>query len=209
MRSLTQLVSISFFLAATTAGNKILFFDEAGCDSVSSSGCQNIGEATCCFSKGGGKAVSISKGPLDVAIGWFEDFSADNLCGVSTCTAGGSGTICCVADLAEYTGGSFYTIRSDMSSASAEQQKCTSSQEPNIFGVVLSDGQHLMIGHDEAKARSASFAELHEAFKKVPPADAEAWLLQNGATLSANDSPITETIVVVSNSLSYLANPHH
>jgi hypothetical protein len=33
----------------------------------------------------------------------------------------------------------------------AEEQKCTSSQAIDVFGVTVGDGQHLMIGHDEAK----------------------------------------------------------
>ncbi|KAI1670829.1 hypothetical protein Ptr902_08170 [Pyrenophora tritici-repentis] len=83
-----------------------------------------------------------------------------------------------------------------MSRASAEEQKCTLSQEFNVFGVTIGDGQHLMIGHNEAKARSASFTELHEAFKKVAPADAKAWLLQNGAVVVSDDGLITQIIKV-------------
>jgi hypothetical protein len=130
----------------------------------------------------------------------------NNLCGLSACTAGGSGNLCCLADLFEYTGGSFYTIRNKMSRASAEEQECTSSQAINVFGITIGNGQHLKIGQDEANARSASFTELHEAFQKVAPADAEAWLLQNGAVVVSDGGPITQTIKVVSNLISYFAN---
>lgn len=92
-----------------------------------------------------------------------------------------------------------------MSRASAEEQKCTSSQATNVFGVTIGNGQHLKIGQDEANARSASFTELHEAFQKVAPADAEAWLLQNGAVV-VSDGPITQTIKAVSDLLSYFLN---
>lgn len=130
----------------------------------------------------------------------------NNLCGLSACTAEGSRNLCCLPDLAEYTSGSFYIIPFKMSRASAEEQKCTSSQAIDVFGVTIGDGQHLMIGHSEVKARSASFTELHEAFKKVAPADAEAWLLQNGAVVISDGGPITQTIKVVSNLLSYFTN---
>jgi hypothetical protein len=130
----------------------------------------------------------------------------NNLCGLSACTAGGSGSLCCLVDLAEYTGGSFYTIPSKMSRASAEEQKCTSSQAFDIFGVAIGNGQCLQISQDVAKARSASFTELHEAFQKVAPADTKAWLLQNGAVVVSGGGPITQTIKVVSNLLSYFAN---
>ena len=93
-----------------------------------------------------------------------------------------------------------------MSRAPAEEQKCTSSQEFNVFGVTIGNGQHLKIGQDEAKARSASFTELHEAFKKVAPADAEAWLLQNGAVVVSDSGPITQTIKVVGTLLSYFGD---
>jgi hypothetical protein len=130
----------------------------------------------------------------------------NSLCGLSACTAEGSRNFCCLLDLAEYTSGSFYIIPFKMSRASAEEQKCTSSQAIDVFGVTIGDGQHLVIGHDEVKARSASFTELHEAFKKVAPADAEAWLLQNGAVVVSDGGPITQTIKVVSNLLSYFTN---
>ena len=205
MRSLGRLVFTFSSLAAITAGNRILFYNQERCDSEFR-GCDKIGAATCCISSVGNRAVLISKAPLDVAIGWFENFNTDNYCGVNACSAGGEGNLCCLADLAEYTGASFYTIGSKMSRASAEEQKCTSSQEVNVFGVTIGDGQHLMIGQNEAKARSASFTELHEAFQKVAPADAEAWLLQNGAVVVSDAGPITQTVKVVSNLLSYFAD---
>jgi hypothetical protein len=128
----------------------------------------------------------------------------NNLCGRSACTAGGSENICCLVDLAEYIGDCFNTIPSKMSRASAEEQKCTSSQAIDVFGIRIGDGQHLIISHDAVKARSASFTELHEAFKKVAPADAEAWLLQNGAVAVPDGGPITQIIRVVSNLLRFL-----
>ena len=129
-----------------------------------------------------------------------------NLCGLSACTVGSSRNLCCLADLAEYISDSFYTISNKMSRASAEEQKCTSSQAIDVFGITIGNGQHLEIGQEEAKARSASFTELHEAFKKVAPADAEAWLLQNGAVVVSDGDPITQTIKVVSNLLSHFTN---
>lgn len=93
-----------------------------------------------------------------------------------------------------------------MSHASADPQTCTSNQAINIFGIGIGNGQLLQIGHDEAKARSASFTELHEAFKRVAPADAKAWLLQNGAVVVLDGGPVTQTIRVVSRGLSYLVN---
>jgi hypothetical protein len=199
MRSLIQLAFTFSSLAAITAGNLIRFFAEENCRTPSFGGCERIGEATCCFSRQGGKSVIVSKEANQVAVAFFEDFNSDNYCGISHCGAGGEGLLCCSADLAEYTGAAFYTIRSKMSIASAQEQKCTSTQEFNVFGVTLSDGQHLKIGHDEAKARSASFDELYEAFKKVASADAEAWLLKNGAVVVSDDGPITQTIHVVCN----------
>lgn len=89
-----------------------------------------------------------------------------------------------------------------MSCASAEEQKCTSHQEADVFGVTIGNGQHLMISQDEAKAHSTSLTELHEAFQKVAPADAKAWLLQNGAVVVSDAGPITQTIKAVSNLLS-------
>lgn len=74
----------------------------------------------------------------------------------------------------------------------------TSTQEVNVFGTTIGDGQCLMINKDAAKARSTSFAELYKAFQKVAPADAKAWLLQNGAVVVPDGGPITETIIVVS-----------
>ena len=70
MRSLSQLVFTFPSFAAITEGNQILFYSEERCDS-SFGGCQNNGASTCCYSNTGGKAVRISKGPLDVAIGWY------------------------------------------------------------------------------------------------------------------------------------------
>lgn len=89
-----------------------------------------------------------------------------------------------------------------MSSTSTNPQKPTSSQQANVFGITLANGQHLQIGEDEAKARSASFTELHKAFQNVAPDDAEAWLRENGAVV-VSDGPITETVIVVSNLLGY------
>jgi hypothetical protein len=206
MRSLIQLAFTFSSLAAITAGNLIRFYAEENCASPSYGGCEKIGDRTCCISRQGGKSVVISKTSLDIAIAFFEDFNTDNYCGIQHCGAGGEGLLCCSADLAEYTGAAFYTISSKMSRDSAEEQKCTSTQEFNVFGVTLGGGQHLKIGHDEANARSASFDELHEAFKKVAPADAEAWLLKNGAVVVSDDGPITQTIKVVSNLLSCFAN---
>jgi hypothetical protein len=100
--------------------------------------------------------------------------STNNLCGHSACTAGGSKNICCLVDLAKYISDCFNTIPSKMSRTSAKEQKCTSSQAINIFGIRISNGQHLIISHNAVKARSASFTKLHEAFKKVAPANAEA-----------------------------------
>lgn len=48
-----------------------------------------------------------------------------------------------------------------------------------------------MIGPDQVEAHPASFTELHEAFKKVAPADAQAWLLKNGAVVVSDADPIT------------------
>jgi hypothetical protein len=81
--------------------------------------------------------------------------------------------------------------------AAASQQKCTSSQEVNMFGMKTGDDELLIIGHDEARAHSASFAELREAYKKVAPGDAEAWLLRNGAVRVPAGGPVTQTIRVV------------
>jgi hypothetical protein len=66
-----------------------------------------------------------------------------------------------------------------------------------MFGIHTGDGQLLTIGPDEVRAHSASFAELYEAYKKVAPGDAEAWLVRNGAVRVADGGPVTQTIRVV------------
>ncbi|KAJ4366858.1 hypothetical protein N0V83_007386 [Neocucurbitaria cava] len=88
-----------------------------------------------------------------------------------------------------------------MSRASADEQKCTPHQEANVFGVTIGDGQHLMISQNEAKARSTSFTKLHEDFQTVAPADAKAWLLQNGAVVVSGAGPITQTVEVNSETI--------
>lgn len=93
-----------------------------------------------------------------------------------------------------------------MAQTSAEAQKCTSRQGLDVFGVTIGDDQHLVIGYNESKARSTSFTELHKAFEKVAPADAEAWLLQNGAVVVSDGGPFTPMIKVACKLLSYFAN---
>jgi hypothetical protein len=86
-----------------------------------------------------------------------------------------------------------------MSHAStAEQQKCTSSQATDMFGMHIGDGELLIIGTDEAKALSTPFTDLRKAFRKVAPGDAETWLVQHGAVRVPDGGPITQTIRVVS-----------
>jgi hypothetical protein len=85
-----------------------------------------------------------------------------------------------------------------MSRASvADQQKCTSSQATDMFGMHIGDGELLIIGADEAKALSTPFTDLQKAFEKVAPGDAEAWLVRNGAVRVPDGGPITQTIRVV------------
>jgi hypothetical protein len=85
-----------------------------------------------------------------------------------------------------------------MSLATADQQKCTSSQAIDMFGMHIGDGQLLIIGTDEANALSTPFEELREAFRKVAPGDEEAWLVRHGAVRVPDGGPITQTIRVVS-----------
>lgn len=192
----TNPILLSFSsLLALVSGNAIRFYSSQGSCSNGYSGCENLNANVCCVPNSARYSVSISKAPLDVAVGWFEE---DDLnCGQSVCTAGGSGTLCCAGQsIPRYTGGSFYTIRNKMRRDTAE--KCTSTQAANVFGIAVGDGQYLQIGASEVKART-TFDALHATFQDLAPADAKAWLEENGAVL-VKDNEITQTIVAVSTS---------
>jgi hypothetical protein len=74
-------------------------------------------------------------------------------------------------------------------------EKCTSTQDTNVFGVALGDGQYLQISLAEVKAKS-TFDALYAIFQDVAPGDAKAWLEENGAVL-VMDQPITQMITAV------------
>jgi hypothetical protein len=77
-------------------------------------------------------------------------------------------------------------------------EKCTSTQDTDMFGFALGDGQYLQIPLADVKAKS-TFDALHATFEDVAPGDAKAWLEENGAVL-VKDQAITQTVVAVSTS---------
>jgi hypothetical protein len=196
MRFTTATLATFSSLLALVSSNAIRFYTTKGSCGSAYSGCENIGANVCCTTSSAKWSVSISKAPLDVAVGWFEDNSLD--CGESYCTAGGSGTLCCISSgvVPGYTGGSFYTISGKMRRDTAE--KCTTTQEANVFGVAVADGQFLQISHAEVKGKS-TFDALHAAFQEVAEGDAKTWLEKNGAVV-VTDKVVTQTVQAVSQS---------
>jgi len=174
-------------LLSIAKANDIIFYEINTCNSGAFSGCFGVSQNVCCYTvtEGEAAAISISKGPLDFATMW-----SGGGCSVQQCSAGGSGTFCCVWNLVDLlTGGLFVTL----SSKRDEPQpavNCTERMEANVFGYLSDDGGAWQILADDVKD---AFAGLHEEFIAITSENKTEWLQAHGAVYRAqlHDGPVT------------------
>lgn len=188
MRFANALVLTFSSIVAVASANDIIFYFERHCDgNVQIEACRGIGPNVCCLTSGA-EAVSISKGPTDVAGGWN-----GGGCTNAVCIAAGAGTLCCVAtgdNTPLYTGGSFFTIRG---TKRAGPETCTSSMDINFFGFHTGNGTW---GIQKAEGEQTdSWAELRETFKGVPKKEKVSWLQAHSAVFIEDNAGPVQTKV--------------
>ncbi|KAF2428960.1 hypothetical protein EJ08DRAFT_308534 [Tothia fuscella] len=186
----TNFIPILSLLSLIHANN-IIFYEINTCNSGDYGGCYNVGENVCCYTnrEGEAAAISISKGPLDFATMW-----SGGGCTTQQCSAGGSGTFCCIWNKTdELTGGLFVTLRSAAERANPQAAvNCTSQQAANVFGHALGDEGAWEINAENVQDE-ATFDQLYGEFKTVAKEEKVAWLQSHGATHKAqvHDGPVT------------------
>ncbi|KAK2839349.1 hypothetical protein FQN49_006226 [Arthroderma sp. PD_2] len=181
-------------LVALAQANDTIFYEINTCNSGSYSGCRGVSSGVCCVTKTEGEAaaISISKAPLDFATMW-----SGGGCKTMQCSAGGSGTFCCIWNQKDLlTGGLFNTLHKNNRADPKSQAKCTSKMEANVIGYAADDGSAWEIHADNmssALSQGKTFDQMNVEYHQLSSEEKVEWLKAHGATKKAklHEEPLT------------------